>query len=509
MTNERKEYLKNYYKANKEQRKANYEATKSPTKKQITMNKLIILLYLLAEKDAGKIFKIECLHRSLESGWSDILVTNQPYLAKFLNVSRQSISKYMVDLEHMNYVKYIDKGRLSTSKYDSNCYIVNLTKIYDDFSSMMFDIDLDKLRSDYYNGLVEDKSVIEYNNKCMKKYPKFFKDLCENIDILNTQYPEPYKVKFMIQNNDGNYKYGRYYSELCNTLNPEKHNSSTRLDIVKHIFGVDKDTKIISFDVSGMRLRSEYYILNDKPFPIDKDVYFEISKFILPQNMTEKEFRSSGARDIVKTESMSIEMKLNSIYYKQQMYKLDNLTNLNKHMNDYNIEKIESLFKMSYPEFLDRLKYGIYDFLKVYDFDKDKRVILGRLYFKFEASIYYHMNHICYNRNIKTVNTYDEFYFIDGIMTEEIFYNIYHEAIDNFKNDLKKYNINLVKEYGREFTPKYYIQKTKKITKKQISDDYIKSSTNLNTEEIDFYTELKNNKDLEKELVAQGKLIVY
>lgn len=498
MTNERKEYLKKYY-----------EATKSPTKKQIAMNKLIILLYLLAEKDAGKIFKIECLHRSLESGWSDILVTHQPYLAKFLNIDRHTISRYLKEIENLNYIKYIDKGRLSNSKYDSNCYIVNLTKIYDDFGSQMFDIDLDKLRSDYYSGLVEDKSVIEYNNKCMKKYLKFFKDLCENIDILNKQYPEPYKVKFMIQNKDGNYKYGRYYSELCNTLNPEKHNSSTRLDIVRKIFQVDKDTKIISFDVSGMRLRSEYYMLNDKPFPIDKDVYFEISKFILPQFMTEEEFKSSGARDIVKTESMSIEMKLNSVYYKQQMYKSDNMTNLNKHMNDYTIEKIESLFKISYPEFLDRLKYGIYDFLKVYDFDKDKRVILGRLYFKFEASIYYYISKICYDRNIKTVSTYDEYYFIDGTMIEKLFYDTYHKAIDNLKNDLKKYNIDLVKEYGKEFTPKYYIQKPKKISKKQINDEYIKASTDLTDKEIDFYTELKNNKALEKELVAQGKLTVY
>lgn len=469
--------------------------------KHNNLAKLSILLYSLAETDSGKEFVLECvdLENLRNEGWSDILPINEEVIGKYMNLSHMSISRYLKELESLGYVKFIDKGKLKNAKYDSNCYIISYSNIEKDFSSELFDIDPNKVRFEYYSLLIKnDTNTIEFNNKCVKRFP-LFKNISKEIEDLNKKMFIPeYEVNFLVENEDGDYIGGRYYNPICSSRNPERHEDSDRYDIVRKVFGVNKDTKIVEFDISSAQLRIIYDLTHKESFPKDKDMYFKLVDFI--SDISEEEFRKPinnknevTPRDIVKKEVQSILMNLSSVHYKQQLYNKD-IYNLNGKMLNYKVDTIEKLFKMSYPEFLDRLKYSLYDLLSVYDFDENLRVILGKYYMKFEAIIYHYMNLEAYNKGIKQINVYDGFYYIDGTMTKESFHNLYLKAIQLTKELLKNNKVDLVKEFGKSFKQKYYKVKKPVYYKKQ-------STYNTNLQIPKQNSETKDNHYLEEEKI--------
>ena len=181
---------------------------------------------------------------------------------------------------------------------------------------------------------------------------KLWQEVKELIEEFNLSIPEDFRIKFLTQDEDGNYHDSRYYSsQLCKSLNPEKHSESNRYDLLKERFGIDEEFEEI--DINSMMLRTSYNLINEEYLCIDEDIYYKLYLLIvddLVQNKLSKEtFKSSKARDCIKKNIMSIYMDPRSVYCKinTQCY-----TELNSIKEDFEKNKIEDLFKISYEEFL-------------------------------------------------------------------------------------------------------------------------------------------------------------
>lgn len=500
------EYNKNNYVSN---------TTTRDNKNKETLGKILAIVLYFA-KEAGKDFKLE-MFRSKEvsalrdQGWTEPFAIDQTTIANIVEMSQKSISRWLAKLEDMHYIMCIGQYKFEYSTYTSNMYIVDEWTITNDFGE-----ELDKyesLHNAFVNKVTKDKSSsIKLNNKCMQK--SLWQKVSNMIAEANVNRNEYAKVKFLVQNENGDYEGGRYYSQLCSTKNPEKHEDSDRYAKVNEIFGT-KDEKIVEIDINSMTYRTQYNFINDKYLDIDEDVYYTLYTKMTDNPMSISKFKSCGARELIKKNSMPINMDPRSVYCKS--YNSDTKC-LNKVKEDYYKEEIESTFSMEYTEFLNRLKEAQYQFLSVYDFDCDKRVFLGSMFFKYEAIVYYYMHEEFKTLGIKTANVYDGWYFIEGTCTKELLYKVYHKAIDLTKALLKEYNHDLVKLYGKTYTLKYRIYKNTKTTSRRICTyDIPNTNTKVNTVVTESAEEhsKKQNEYVQsviekcKELESQGKQAFY
>jgi hypothetical protein len=338
---------------------------------------------------------------------------------------------------------------------------------------------------------------------------KVWQDLKTKIDKANEDLPDYFKIQFLNADEHGNVHDSRYYSKICSTYNPEKHADSDRIEKIQELFGTKE--KIIEIDVNSMMYRTSYNLIHNEYLSKDADVYYELYKLMIVNPMSLSIFKKD-ARQLIKKELMSIYMDPRSVYCKC------NAKNVG--LNELQIENRKSLvltlFGMEYEEFLNRLKEALYQFLSVYDFEGDKRVFFGRMFFKYEALVYYYMNEAFKALDIKSVNVYDGFYFIEGTCSENLFYEVYTTAIDKAKAFLAKYNHDLVRLYGKTFTLKYKIYKkveTKKSERSRGTYDVPQQKVveRLSAEDH----QQKQNEYVQsvikkcKELEAQGKKAVY
>lgn len=447
-----KEYFATY-------RRHNYVSNTSvrDSKKDKLLGELTVLMAYIAKQDGGKVIdakmipEINCY---LEAGWSNAIIINQVALGKVLHTSKTTISKYLKLAVAKDYVYLVGQFTLSGSKYPSTVYIVNMDAVYESYTEV-WNSKFRELGSTFYNNLhVDDDTIskkLALNAKCMTE--PLWQDLKAKIDIENATIPDKFKIKFLDKDANGNYINSRYYSILCASMNPERHpNESNRIELLQERFNTKCDFEEI--DVNSMMLRTSYNLLNDEYLPIDADVYYEIYKLMHIGTMPYERFRRI-ARDCIKREIMAIYMDPRSVYCKTNC-KLDNL---NKVRYEAIVREVEYAFDLSYEEFLVRLKFALYKFLSVYDFDYDYRVFFGAMYFKYEAIVYYYMNKKFKNLGIYAANVYDGFYFTKGTMNTKKFYAVYHEAISDAKALLNKYDHDLVSIYGKQFKEKMYYGK--------------------------------------------------
>ena len=498
---DRKEYFSDYH-------KENYisDTSKRDSKTRNTFGKLLVTLAYTSKLDSGKHFKVEMtndndLNDLLFEGWSDALVVNQDALVNTIGITRKYISKYLQKAIDEDYLRLIGKYRIEKSKFDSNVYMVNVSKISNDFFDIWFE-EYQYLGNLYYHNLeIKDskKDKVKLNNNCMKQ--ALWQEVKNLIDNANLSIPEKFRIKFLTKDENGDYHDSRYYSsQLCKSLNPEKHPESDRYDLLKERFGIDEEFEEI--DINSMMLRSSYNLINEEYLGIDEDIYYKLYLLIvddLVQNKLSIEtFKYSKARDYIKTTIMSIYMDPRSVYCKIND-KCDSELNVVK--DSFVKEEIETLFNISYEEFLVRLKEALYKFLSVYDFNGDLRIFLGQMFFKYEACIYYYMNSIFSDMGIISANVYDGFYFVKGTCTKELFYEVYHKAIDLTKELLKKHNHSLVDIYGKTFNLK--LLKPYSNTKKQKNVEIIEKFDNveLSVKPIDID---KQNEHI-NELKAKGE----
>lgn len=501
-----KQYHKDHYVSN---------TTTRDTKNKETLGKICTIILYFANK-AGKEFKLEMFRdnevsKLREHGWTEPFAIDQSTIAEVCSISQKSVSRWLAKAEELGYIINIGQYTFDESNYPSNMYIVDEWTISSDYGD-----DLDKNKSlcdKLITSTKESKSSIAFNNKCMKQ--KIWQDVKAMIDKANEGRHELTTVKFLKEMDNGNYDGGRYYSPLCSTKRPDHDPDNARINSLNDIFGTT-DAKFEEIDVNSMTYRTQYNLVHDQYLSIDADVYYELYKKMTLEPMPYNVFKVK-ARELIKTNCMSINMEPRSVYCKT--HKLAESSNLNKVKEEFLVDEIESVFNMTYEEFLNRLKESMYQLLSVYDFEGDKRVFLGRMFFKYEAIVYYYMHEEFAKLNIMTANVYDGWYFLEGTCDKETFYKVYHKAIDLTKKFLADHNHDLVKIYGKTYTLKY------KLYKKVEPKSYPKTERQKGTydvvstkkvEHVDAETHNQSRNDyVEKikqralELEAQGKKAVY
>lgn len=479
-----------------------------------TLGKILTIILYFANK-AGEDFRLEMfkdkeVSKLREQGWTEPFAIDQNTVAEITASSRATISRSLAKLEEQKYIINIGKYTFADSNYPSNMYIVDEWTINKDYGE---EIDKNKSLYDKFNTYThkDNKSSIALNNKCMKQ--PLWQAVSKMIAEANEGRHELAKVKFLVQLENGDYEGGRYYSHLCSTKNPE-HDPETRYAKLNEIFGTT-DAKFIEIDVNSMTYRTQYNLIHDEYLDINEDFYYTLYKKMTDSPMNYPIFKKI-ARALIKSNCMPINMEPRSVYCKTVM--LSEAKNLNKVKEQFCIDQIESVFNMSYGEFLNRLKEAMYQVLSVYDFDGDKRVFLGRMFFKYEAIIYYYMHKEFESLGIKTANVYDGWYFIEGTCDKETFYKVYHKAIDSTKKLLKEYNHDLVKLYGKKYTLKYRVFKKVESKKTErtrgtydipttVKVETVKETANEHEAKQIAYVESVKQKAMER--LAQGKKAFY
>lgn len=445
---ERKAYNKVYY----EKHKSSNTSVRDAKNRNNMASLAACLHYICTKTDlAGKFITASDLRSEygtkymdlLQEGWSEPLVINEASIGRSYDVTQQSVSNHLKLLEKDDYVEYIDLYMLPGSSFKSKVYVCNLKKMNEDFDDEFFDI-YEQVGQKFFNNLTIEENTkeaknlaaIKRNNKCMQYI--YWHHVKDEVEEWNSYIPEKFKTKFLNKNEDDNYMDGRCYNILCSTRNPEKHPEDTeRMDLLKELYG---DTEYEELDVNSNILRINYYLINNKPFPINKDVYFELLKN-MGLNMTEEQFKKSGARNIIKLEFMPIYMKPQAVYIKQK--NINKLANLNLVQKNTLLTDVKDIFGIDYTEFIGRLKEAIYRFLIIDNFDKMYRLQLGSMYFKFETAVATKMNLKFRKLGIESINVYDGFYFKKGAVSKELFYKVFHEALADVICDMEEYNYNL------------------------------------------------------------------
>lgn len=484
--------------------------TTRDTKNRETIGKLLTMVVHFANK-AGKDFKLEMfrdkeISKLRDQGWTEPFAIDQQTIADIVEISKMSVSRWISKLEEQGYIISIGKYTFEGSTHPSTMYIVDEWKIAKDYGE---ELDKNKSLCDKLTTTKTTKPSIAMNNKCMKQ--TLWQKVSNMIAEANEDKHELAKVKFLVQTENGDYDGGRYYSPLCSTKNPD-HDPVTRYAKLNEIFGTT-DAKFVEIDVNSMTFRTQYNLIHDEYLDINEDIYYTLYKKMTDSPMSYATFKSCGARELIKKNSMPINMEPRSVYCKTHM---SSAKDLNKVKETYCKEEIESMFHMEYAEFLNRLKEAQYQVLSVYDFDGDKRVFLGRMFFKYESIIYYYMHEEFKALKIKTANVYDGWYFIEGTCTKELLYKVYHKAIDLTKKLLKEHNHDLVKLYGKTYTLKYRIYKKVASKKTERQKGTYDLPTNKVVEHVDAETHNQSRNDyVEKikqralELEAQGKKACY
>lgn len=477
---DRQQYFADYHKNNYVS-----NTSKRDNKAHTTMGKLLVVVAYHANLDGGDKFSVakvteefvskyelSYLKNLLKEKWSDAVIFEQNLLSRVLECSQRSISNYIAKAVEQGYLLGLGKYQLEGSTYGSGVYMVNIEKIKNDFQDIWFEW-YQELGNKYYELITDKKEndSIKLNNECMKS--KVFREISEDVAEFYKHTPDKFKTHFLELENDGNYSYGRYYSDFCHTKNPEKHpDILDRQEFLTEWFG---DIEVEEYDVNSMMYRSSYDLIHEKYLSPEQDVYYELYKDMVdsPADIT---YFKKYLREYLKKNIMSVYMDPRSVYCKSRKNakNLEELNLLEEKYTQAEIVELEQLFGLQYEEFLTRLKEALYKFLSVYDFDGDKRVFFGRMYFKYEAIILHYMRKLFSERGIKTLNVYDGFYFEKGVCNNELFYEVYHKAIDMTKELFKKYNYNLVALYGKKFeVRKRYTKKYNKQPSYMIPTDTV------------------------------------
>lgn len=217
---------------------------------------------------------------------------------------------------------------------------------------------------------------------------------------------------------------------LCTTLNPEKHKNDAFADITKRYnmlmeIGIENPTEN---DVNGSIYRLTYNLSHSFQLSQNVDIYemfWQAAGF-------KQEF-TRDARNSLKVACMPIYMK---------EYTIDNsVYNYNKYrrkkMIIFDKQKKERMVAYKYlvehtnlelAEILTKIAQAMHEVLGVDNF-------YGKDIFLYESDLHAEMKSKLLDMGIVVLNCYDGFYGEKGVFTEEIFYSVYYNAIE----ELKKY----------------------------------------------------------------------
>lgn len=366
---------------------------------------------------------------------------NQELLATYFGVCRASINRHISKMKQLGFLTVADKRYFNKQKgknWKNNCYTLDqkalnsyLIKNYNidclgeiaSYAEMFYDFL--RFREKAYatpEELAKIEAREEKEAKLLEKYQKKYSNYTKKLDELNADEGRLIKMSYL---NEGK---KRLTSDLCNTINPEKHTDSktAREKLLKKQYG---NIKLDDFDTNASIYRLTYNMTHDSLLPHNVDMYeliYNACNWNKPWNKT--------ARKLFKDLLMPIYMREGSNSFRVEEYEYKKSYQLfykkaDKDFVEY-YRKVEDFFGMKLVDILETVKRAMHEVLNVDTF--------------YQAEIFIHESnlHILLlekfkGRGIIASNVYDGFYVPKGVITEDEYYRLYDEATLELLSKLK------------------------------------------------------------------------
>ena len=241
----------------------------------------------------------------------------------------------------------------------------------------------------------------------------------------------------------------RLTSDICNTLNPEHidkvnennywKSSQTRNNMLMKFFNTQSINDIIERDVNGSIYRLTYNLNHDTFLDISQDIYqliwnncnFDCNISVYKNN-----------RDIFKKILMPIYMKESTIKYRASHWTYIDTYYSNKPRSYSKLSTDDRNFYEQYKIFIDSTKLTILEFLTRIKESMHKTLnttkFIGSEIFIYESNLHILIREKFLNKGIECINVYDGFYFKKSKVSPNTFNIIYHEALTELKDNLRK-----------------------------------------------------------------------
>lgn len=413
---------------------------------------------IVLNKKLARTAKIVLIY-SYFSNNEDGFALNQLALSKFMGYSDRTILRHFNQLRDRGFIIVVDKVKLrSTIKakkgekiYLSNLYIADqealnnfimettgedvlanieenahiyndfLTQIYVKYNEAILD-ETEKLSESEKKAIA--KRVASKSKRELKKWRALKSENFKYLDILAELNKENnVKMSYIVENKK------RLTNAICATKNPEKHISDkTRMKMLHRFFETEED--IEEFDTNASIYRLSYSLGNKKLANHDTDIYEMIYNKcgFVPE-------WSKEIRDNFKQLLMPLYMREWSVNFRCFEYNRQSKwskfyskrTERAFKFNDYFVKT----FKMPLKNILDKICDTMH---KIFNLDKFYKADI----FIHESNLHILMCKKFKDLGIKTIDVYDGFYFVKGIVTQELFDKVYDEATYELLDDYNK-----------------------------------------------------------------------
>lgn len=366
-------------------------------------------------------------------------------LAEFLGCTRRTITNQIKKLKDLNLIKVIFKNKINNKQqYVSNFYTCDLNASNEYIISctgenFLKNIDVE-VCSQYLNLIKEhniqkflnklpieerNKQIVQLKREKTRKENRLKKLQKENkyfLDILETVNDYGANNLYL---NEGK---RRLTNHICSTLN-ERHEISNRILKIKELFNSKED--IIQFDTNASIYRLSYALGNKKLFE-HEDLYkylFDLCKFEVDD--------FENFRKYFKELIMPIYMKESTINYVCAKYEsMKSWKYINRH---------HKKSFLTYTHVEEKLNLNLFTIMTTLQKIMHKFFNLNKFY---QADIFIHESNLhilllkkFQDMEIKTINVYDNFYFIKETMTQEQYEQIYDETVLEYLELIERSNL--------------------------------------------------------------------
>ena len=392
-----------------------------------------------------------CYVRILQGDEKVFLVKES--IASYLSVSRMQVHRWIDELERDG-VLY---GKIRSRKGNSDkaksqwafCgYSVDLAKL--EALLTRFDIKIEPYERQ--RSLLADYCICSHRfSKIKKEHPEATKEeiasMMTSVAVIEAEKEEKYfdrlckKHKYFLDKLDDLNRYygGRFHwsylkehkkrmtNALCTTKNPEKHEDSTRYDMIKSILG---SRQVTEFDVKSSIYNVSYGLGQLVMAPLDTDFYKKVFIEAGIDNLPCTAARWKAVRPYVKQIFMPIYMKPGALKRRCMNYEYLK-EHGTEHLNEQDLKMYElhtilcKMFNSDLETILMKLRDAMH---RVLGLDK----FYGKDIFYYESDLHILVLwHLLFDYGIEVVNVYDGFYYLSEIKDfEKIFEKVY---FDSFK----------------------------------------------------------------------------
>ena len=358
---------------------------------------------------------------------------------KFLAVytlDQQGLNQYLSDRVDIDVLGHIDQYK---QKFDDFIIFLSNRSKHSEF--------IESLNLDNIDDIPDQLSADE--KKELKRALNIHTKLRENEVYvekkrkLDEQFPE-FKCKYLAEG------CLRLTHEICTTVNPEHiekinednywRSSHARIDMLQNLLQ-DDIQNIVEYDVNGSIYRLTYNLYHDKILPADTDIYEliwnECNFSIKWTSMNRDKYRK-----VFKSILMPIYMKPSTINYRASQWEYINKYYAGHPRKYKRLSKDEQLFYETYEIFVTDLGIDIKTFMKVVQQTMHKVLntskFIGSDIFTQESNLHILIREKFLQKNIRCVNVYDGFYFIQNQVSEQTFITVYNDALLELKQNLQK-----------------------------------------------------------------------